>query len=223
MKSHDDATPRLGPHRCCPLAPGPRATHHLQMTRPTHLLGGQLAGKCLIAMPKMGDPRFVRSVIYLCAHSEEGAMGLMVNKPAADVRMDELLDHLGIAHGPGVPGIRVYIGGPVEHARGFVLHSSDYASPRGTMKVDDDISMSATTDVLERMAAGTGPRQAMLALGYAGWGPGQLESEIAQNGWLTADAQSDILFGHADEGKWTAALRSIGVDPVTLSSQVGHA
>jgi putative transcriptional regulator len=186
-------------------------------------LDGHLAGKCLIAMPRMGDPRFIRSVVYLCAHSAEGAMGLIVNKPAADVRLDELLEHLGIPHGPGVPGIRVHIGGPVEHARGFVLHSSDYESPRGTMKVDDAISMTATTDVLEQIAAGTGPRESLLALGYAGWGPGQLETEIAQNGWLTAEARSDLVFGHDDDSKWTAALRWIGVDPVTLSSQIGHA
>jgi putative transcriptional regulator len=193
------------------------------MKPPPQQLGSQLAGKCLIAMPRMGDPRFIRSVVYLCAHSAEGAMGLIVNKPAPDVRLGELLDHLGIPPGPGVPDIRVHIGGPVEHARGFVLHSADYESPRGTMKVDDAISMTATTDVLERIAAGTGPKQSLLALGYAGWGPGQLESEIAQNGWLTADAMSELVFGQANEYKWTAALRSIGVDPVTLSSQAGHA
>jgi putative transcriptional regulator len=185
--------------------------------------GGQLAGKCLIAMPGMGDPRFARSVIYLCAHSAEGAMGLIVNKPAPDMRLGELLDHLGIPRGAGVPDIRVHIGGPVEHARGFVLHSSDYASPQGTMKVDDGISMTATLDVLERIAAGTGPQQSMLALGYAGWGPGQLESEIAQNGWLTADVRPDLVFGRANEFKWTAALKSIGVDPLSLSSQAGRA
>jgi putative transcriptional regulator len=193
------------------------------MTHDRDQLDGQLAGKCLIAMPTMGDPRFARSVVYLCAHSAEGAMGLIVNKPAPDVRLGDLLDHLKITRAHGVPDIRVHIGGPVEHARGFVLHSSDYESPQGTMKVDDDVSMTATLDILEHIAAGTGPRQSMLALGYAGWGPGQLESEIAQNGWLTADARNDLVFGRANEFKWTAALKSIGVDPVTLSSQAGRA
>jgi putative transcriptional regulator len=193
------------------------------MTDPNDQLDGQLAGKCLIAMPQMGDPRFARSVVYLCAHSADGAMGLIVNKPAPDVRLGDLLDHLKIPRGAGVPDIRVHIGGPVEHARGFVLHSSDFESPQGTMKVDDGISMTATLDVLEKIAAGTGPRQSLLALGYAGWGPGQLESEIAQNGWLTADARNDLVFGRANEFKWTAALKSIGVDPVTLSSQSGRA
>ena len=174
-------------------------------------------------MPSMGDPRFARSVIYLCAHSPEGAMGLIVNKPAPDVRLGHLLEHLGIAKGTALPDIRIHIGGPVEHARGFVLHSSDYESPQGTMKVDDHVSMTATLDVLERIAAGTGPRHSILALGYAGWGPGQLESEIAQNGWLTADPRDDLLFGRANEFKWSAALKSIGVDPVTLSSQSGRA
>ena len=186
-------------------------------------LSGLLAGKCLIAMPSMGDPRFARSVVYLCAHSAEGAMGLIVNTPAPDVRLGHLLEHLGIAKGTALPDIRIHVGGPVEHARGFVLHSSDYESPQGTMKVDDHVSMTATLDVLERIAAGTGPRQSILALGYAGWGPGQLESEIAQNGWLTADPRDDLLFGRANEFKWSAALKSIGVDPVTLSSQSGRA
>jgi putative transcriptional regulator len=174
-------------------------------------------------MPSMGDPRFSRSVIYICAHSGDGAMGLIVNKPAPDVRLGDLLGHLGIATRGNLPDIRVHIGGPVEHARGFVLHSSDFESPQGTMKVDDDISMSATLDVLERIAAGTGPRRSMLALGYAGWGPGQLESEFGQNGWLTADACPDLLFGRANEFKWAAALKSIGVDPLALSSQAGRA
>jgi putative transcriptional regulator len=186
-------------------------------------LSGQLAGKCLIAMPTMGDPRFARSVVYLCAHSEDGAMGLIVNKPATDVRLGDLLEHLKIPRGETVPDIRVHIGGPVEHARGFVLHSADFESPQGTLHVDDAVSMTATLDVLEHIAKGTGPRRSMLALGYAGWGPGQLESEIAQNGWLTADAQDDLLFGRANEFKWSAALKSIGVDPVTLSSQAGRA
>lgn len=174
-------------------------------------------------MPSIGDPRFARSVIYVCAHSPDGAMGVIVNKPAPEVRLGDLLAHLGIAKGGDLPDIRIHFGGPVEHARGFILHSSDFESSKGTMKVDDNVSMSATLDVLERIAAGTGPRQSMLALGYAGWGPGQLESEFSQNGWLTADAREDFLFGRANEIKWAAALKSIGVDPLVLSSQAGRA
>ncbi len=182
-----------------------------------------LAGKCLIAMPGMGDPRFVKSVIYICAHSDQGAMGLIVNKPAPDTRFADQLEQLGIQRGPGMPDIRVHIGGPVEHGRGFVLHSSDFTSPQGTLQVDADISMTATLDVLERLAEGKGPRASLLALGYAGWGPGQLESELAANGWLTGPARPDLIFGRANEFKWAAALKSIGVDPLTLSSSAGRA
>jgi putative transcriptional regulator len=183
----------------------------------------QLAGKCLIAIPGMGDPRFVKSVIYVCAHSDQGAMGLIVNKPAPETRLSDLLDQLGIKRGPNMPDIRVHIGGPVEHARGFVLHSADFASPQGTLAVDDHFSMTATLDILEQIAAGTGPRSSILALGYAGWGPGQLESEIAANGWLTSPARHDLVFGRANEFKWAAALKSIGVDPMTLSPLSGRA
>jgi putative transcriptional regulator len=218
MGSHVDANVAFAP-AAAPLHAGVTG-HIIGAMKP---VSAQLAGKCLIAMPSMGDPRFARSVIYMCAHSADGAMGLIVNKPAPDVRLGDLLEHLGIPKGNGIPDIRVHIGGPVEHARGFVLHSSDFESPQGTMKVDDDISMTATLDVLERIAGGTGPRQSILALGYAGWGPGQLESEIAQNGWLTADSRNDLVFGRANEFKWSAALKSIGVDPVTLSSQSGRA
>jgi len=182
-----------------------------------------LSGKLLIAMPGMGDSRFDHSVIYICAHSEEGAMGLIVNKPAPDLRFGDLLTQLNIPAGDGVRDIRIHIGGPVETGRGFILHSSDYHSDSGTLEVDEDTSMTATTEVLADIAQGNGPEASMMALGYSGWGPGQLESEILQNGWLTAEARSDILFGRANEHKWTAALKLLGVDPVTLSSSAGHA
>lgn len=182
-----------------------------------------LSGKLLIAMPGMGDPRFERSVIFVCAHSEDGAMGLVVNKPSPDLTFPKLLEQLSIESGGGGRDIRVYIGGPVENGRGFVLHSSDYASNSSTLEVDDTFGMTATLDILEDIARGRGPGAALLALGYAGWGPGQLEQEIAQNGWLTCDARADIVFSVDDTAKWVAALRSLGVDPVTLSGSAGRA
>ena len=182
-----------------------------------------LSGQLLIAMPGMGDPRFARSVVYICAHSEDGAMGLIVNKPTPEVRFSELLEQLEIPAGAEMRDIRVHFGGPVDNARGFVLHSTDYSSGRATLRVDDSVAMTATLDVLEELAHGRGPSSSLLALGHAGWGPGQLEDEIARNGWLTAKARSDIVFGRANEHKWSAALKSLGVDPLTLSSEAGRA
>ena len=150
-------------------------------------------------------------------------MGLIVNKPSPEVRFANLLEQLEIPMGQSARKIRVHIGGPVERARGFVLHSTDYASEGGTMQVDDNIAMTATLDVIEEIAQGSGPASAMMALGYAGWGPGQLEAEIAQNGWLTCDADDDIVFGRANDFKWTAALKIIGVDPLLLSETAGRA
>jgi putative transcriptional regulator len=185
---------------------------------------GIAAGQLLVAMPGMGDPRFERSVVYLVAHGAEGAMGLIVNKPVPDLRFADLLRQLGIARAEkGGPDIRVYYGGPVEGGRGFVLHSSDFESEGGTLKVDAEVSMTATLDVLQRIAAGEGPRRSMLALGYAGWGPGQLEGEIAQNAWLTAPARAELLFSRDHEHKWGRALKEIGVDPLSLSPTAGRA
>jgi putative transcriptional regulator len=183
-----------------------------------------LTGKLLIAMPDMGDPRFHGSVVFLCAHSGDGAMGLIVNKPMPDVRFSDLLDQLEIEHGPDTPDISICYGGPVELRRGFVLHSAEYHGDRDErLGVDDRFAMTATLDVLEDIARGTGPAKALLTLGYAGWGPGQLEGEIRENGWLTADAAPDLVFGTRMEGKWEAALASLGVSPLTLSSEAGHA
>ncbi len=182
-----------------------------------------LAGKLLIAMPDMADPRFAKSVIYLCAHSDDGGMGLIVNKPQTQIRFTALLDQMQLPHGAETPDIRVHTGGPVETGRGFVLHSTDYTSGQGTLAVSDGIGMTATMDVLEDIAAGRGPAQAMLALGYAGWGPGQLEQEIRQNGWLTCDPRDDIIFGRANEHKWSGALKLLGIDPLVLSATAGHA
>ena len=182
-----------------------------------------LSGKLLIAMPGMGDPRFERSVIFLCAHSPEGAMGLIVNKPARGVVIDDLLDQLNVRKGSGRHDIVVHFGGPVEHGRGFVLHSADYQSEGSTMQVDKRFGMTATLDILQDISLGSGPSRQILALGYAGWGPGQLEAEIQHNGWLTCDAAPDIVFGRDDPGKWTAALHSLGIDPLLLSAEAGRA
>ena len=182
-----------------------------------------LTGQMLIAMPGMGDPRFALSVVYMCAHSHDGAMGLIVNKPTPEVRFSDLLDQLGIDAGDKSRDIRIHFGGPVENARGFVLHSTDFCNDETTLKVNDDIALTATLDVLELLAKGEGPASSILALGYSGWGPGQLEGEIAENGWLTCPARSDLIFGRANEHKWAAALKSIGIDPLMLSSEGGRA
>lgn len=182
-----------------------------------------LSGKLLIAMPDMADPRFDQSVVYMCAHSDEGAMGLIVNKPAEDVDFAELLEQLGIDSGPSAQSVGIHVGGPVEHGRGFVLHSADYAGHDGTLEVDASFGMTATVNILEDISHGRGPNRCILALGYSGWGPGQLEGEIQRNGWLTCDATPDLVFGNDNDGKWSAALRSMGIDPAMLSSTGGSA
>lgn len=182
-----------------------------------------LAGKLLIAMPGMGDPRFEHAVVFLCAHSADGAMGLIINKPAQDLTFATLLKQLDIPHGDHMRDIRVHFGGPVELSRGFVLHSRDYGEGGSTMNVDDRFAMTTTLDVLQSLAAGRGPSDSLLALGYAGWGPGQLESEIGQNGWLTSDATPDLVFSTRDAGKWDQALRAMGIDPIHLSATAGRA
>lgn len=182
-----------------------------------------LEGKLLIAMPGMGDPRFERSVIFMCAHSSDGALGLIVNKPAPELKFNALVRQLGIDAGNPQRDIRVHFGGPVENGRGFVLHSADYRSNDSTLRVNDAFGMTATLDVLEEIARGEGPSSALLALGYSGWGPGQLEAEILQNGWLTCDAPPEIVFDADDDGKWSAALKTLGVDPLTLSASAGRA
>lgn len=182
-----------------------------------------LDGQLLIAMPGMGDQRFERSVIFLCAHSAEGAMGLIVNKPAPELRFKDLLEQLKIPAEGVLPETRVHFGGPVEHGRGFVLHSADYQVDGASLKVSGDFAMTATVDILRDMAKGAGPERALLALGYSGWGPGQLEAEIQANGWLTAPAASDLVFGGKDGKKWEGALRSIAIDPRLLSAEDGRA
>ncbi|WP_227286869.1 YqgE/AlgH family protein [Boseongicola sp. H5] len=187
-----------------------------------------LTGQLLIAMPGMGDPRFHGSVVFLCAHSDTGTMGLIVNKAITELTFAEMLDQLEIPV-DAAPDLPVCFGGPLETGRGFVLHSAEYA-PRtrdaaedGTLRVDNRFAMTATLDVLRDLADGHGPKQALLALGYAGWGPGQLESEILRNGWLTCAASPTLVFGRRMDGKWEAALASLGIDPLMLSSEAGHA
>ncbi|MDJ1006526.1 MAG: YqgE/AlgH family protein [Paracoccaceae bacterium] len=182
-----------------------------------------LTGKLLIAMPGMGDPRFEHGVVYLCTHSEDGAMGLIVNKPAGDLSLRGLLEKLDIRVTSNIRLGPVHFGGPVETGRGFVLHSMDYASNDSTLEVEGGIGMTATLDILSDIAGGRGPSRQLVALGYAGWGPGQLESEIAENGWLTADATHDIVFRADNTEKWRAALAALGVDALSLSSDAGRA
>jgi putative transcriptional regulator len=182
-----------------------------------------LAGKLIVAMPAMGDARFERSVILICAHSDEGAMGLIVNKPVPDFSFAELLDQLKITNQGKGRDISVHFGGPVERGRGFVLHSTDYNSGTTTTQVRGGFGMTATLDVLEAIAQGAGPKQALLALGYAGWGAGQLESEIARNDWLVSDPADDLIFSVKDSAKWMGALRHMGIDPISLSPSSGRA
>ncbi|MGH6954059.1 MAG: YqgE/AlgH family protein [Alphaproteobacteria bacterium] len=181
-----------------------------------------LPGQILIAMPTMSDPRFARSVIYLCAHTVEGAMGLVLNRLLGSVTFPDLLEQLGIKGANLRDEIRVHFGGPVESARGFVLHTSDYVV-EGTLVVDEGIALTASIEILKAIAQGGGPVRKLLALGYAGWGPGQLESEIGANGWLHVPADSALVFDPDLETKWARALAKLGVNPGTLSAHAGRA
>lgn len=181
-----------------------------------------LSGQLLIAMPSMPDPRFSRSVVYLCAHSEEGAMGLVINRPLDSIDFPDLLEQLGVEVENPDRAIRVLFGGPVEQGRGFVLHSSDYIQD-STLVVDEQVSLTATVDILQSIATGKGPSHKLFALGYAGWGPGQLDDEILNNGWLSVEADPALLFGDNLTGKWEQALDKIGIRPEMLSDTAGHA
>lgn len=191
---------------------------------------GYLDGQLLIAMPVMDDERFARSVIYVCAHSAEGAMGIIVNRRAGSIDFPQLLMQLDIIKDGDritLPGnaetMNILKGGPVETGRGFVLHSSDFVIEDATLPIDDGICLTATVDILKAIAKGDGPKQAILALGYAGWAPGQLESEIQSNGWLHCAADTDLIFGRDTDDKYLRALRKIGIDPGMLSTEAGHA
>ena len=180
-------------------------------------------GRLLIAMPGMSDPRFEHAVIFLCSHSEDGSMGLMINKPSNELTFEDLSDQLSIKARSEIANDPVHFGGPVEHGRGFVLHTNDYQVEPGTLEIGTDFAMTATLDVLEDMANGEGPEKTLLTLGYSGWGPGQLESEIQQNGWLLGDATRALVFDLPSPAKWTASLKAIGIDPLSLSASAGRA
>ncbi len=199
-------------------------------TRGTSPRRGYLDGQMLIAMPSMGDDRFSRSVIYICAHSSDGAMGIVVNQPAANISFADLLVKLDVIPASDLielpssaGGVKVLKGGPVETERGFVLHSSDFFIENSTLPIDDGICLTATLDILKAIARGDGPSNAVLALGYAGWAPGQLESEIHQNGWLHCSADPELVFGRDNDAKYNKALKKIGIDIGMLSGEAGHA
>jgi len=191
---------------------------------------GYLDGQMLIAMPAMNDERFSRTLIYVCAHSSEGAMGIVVNQPAGNIKFPDLLVQLEVIPASEriqlptrAEDVKVLKGGPVETGRGFVLHSADYFIENSTLPIDEGICLTATLDILKAIARGNGPASAILALGYAGWAPGQLEHEIQANGWLHCTADPELIFGSDIDGKYEKALRKIGIDLGMLSSEAGHA
>lgn len=183
---------------------------------------GFLTGQLLIAMPAMADPRFSQSLIYLCAHTPEGAMGLVVNRPVVKPTFEELLKQLNVAPHPPARQVRLYAGGPVENARGFVLHTGDWTG-EGSLRVNEDLALTASLDVLQVIAGGGGPRACILALGYAGWGPGQLDREIQENAWLSGPADETLLFDADHDTKWRRAFARLNVDLSMLSDVAGHA
>nr|WP_155976300.1 YqgE/AlgH family protein [Novispirillum itersonii] len=192
------------------------------LRQPGDRAAGYMTGQCLVAMPGLIDSHFSRTVIYLCAHTAEGAMGLVINRPIVQVTFNDVLEQIGVEPNPDCDDIRVHFGGPVETGRGFVLHTTDFRQP-ATMAVDDAIALTATTDVLKAIAGGYGPRASLLVLGYAGWNAGQLDAEIKDNAWLTVDADEDLLFGPYAEHKWEQAIHKLGIDPAMLSDAAGHA
>jgi len=192
------------------------------MTKQSPGTNPYLTGQLLVAMPQMRDPRFARSVIYMCAHSADGAMGLVVNRRVGSITFNDLLQQLNIGPNKRHDEIRVHFGGPVEQGRGFVLHSSDYLQS-GSLRVDDEVALTATLDILKEMAAGGGPRRSLLALGYAGWGPGQLDAEIQANGWLSVSSDESLVFDDDLDNKWERAIHKIVIDFSMLSGEAGHA
>ncbi|GAA0576555.1 YqgE/AlgH family protein [Caenispirillum bisanense] len=183
---------------------------------------GYLVGKCLVAMPALADSNFHRTVVYVCAHTAEGAMGLVVNRTIDQLSFDDILEQMGITPSVRTDQIRVHFGGPVEAARGFVLHTADYRDD-GTLPVDTNISLTATAEVLKDIAAGQGPRHSLMVLGYAGWGSGQLDSELKDNAWLICQPDEDLLFGDDNDSKWGLAMTRMGIDTGRLIDTAGHA
>ena len=201
----------------------------MKIARKQRSRDGYLDGQLLVAMPLMTDRRFARSVIYMCAHSEEGAMGLIINQRAHHISFAGLLERLGIetASEEGVANnilaMSVHVGGPVETGRGFVLHTSDYFAEDSTLLIDSGVCLTATIDILKAIASGGGPNRSILALGYAGWAAGQLESEIQGNGWLSCPADADLIFDADIDNKYRRVLSKLGIDPSHLVSDAGHA
>ena len=184
--------------------------------------GSYVTGQLLIAMPGMRDERFAKSVIYMCAHSEEGAMGLVLNQRLDSLKFAELISQLELDEKHLSRDVPVHFGGPVESGRGFVLHTSDYRQD-ATLEVVNGVALTATVDILKAIAQGKGPQKSLLALGYAGWGPGQLDMEIRANGWLQVPSDSEIIFDIEPDTKWERAIERLGIDPRMLSDDVGHA
>jgi putative transcriptional regulator len=182
-----------------------------------------LSGKLLIAMPGIDDPRFERAVLYLCAHNEEHAMALAVNRPVEGLTVPDLLTRLGVASDIHLPQDLVLLGGPVERERGFVLHTDDYICENSSVQIDQGVALTATREVLQALASDHRPRRSLLALGYAGWGPGQLEREVKDNIWLVCEPDEALIFGSDHEHKWSRALERIGISAAWLSGTAGSA
>jgi putative transcriptional regulator len=204
------------------MAREPRPSTHTSLPNLPETAATSLTGQVLIAMPSMADPRFSHSVIFLCAHTPDWAMGIGINRPIEQPSFNQLLSQLEVEPVPPARSIAMCSGGPVDAARGFVLHSADWTG-EGSMRVDENLALTASLDVLKAIASGGGPRNGILALGYAGWGPGQLDQEIQQNTWLSAPADPEILFDEAHATKWRRALAKLKVDPMLLSGTAGHA
>lgn len=182
-----------------------------------------LTGRLLVAMPGIDDPRFERAVLYLCAHTEEHAMALAVNRPVDGLTVPDLLTRLGVASEIRMPPDLVLMGGPVERERGFVLHTDDYVVEGSSVPVSSGVALTATREVLQALASDRPPRRSLLALGYAGWGAGQLEREVRDNIWLVCDPDEALIFGDDHDHKWSMALERIGVRAAWLSGAAGRA
>jgi putative transcriptional regulator len=194
-----------------------------RVTKKRKKLDGLLTGQLLIAMPSMNTAVFAQTVIYMCAHTADGAMGIVLNRPLATPSFDDLLSQLDVLPVPPVRRIELFRGGPVDAGRGFVLHTTDWTGD-GSLQVDGRVALTASLEVLKAIADGGGPAQGMLALGYAAWGPGQLDREMHENVWLSAPATSiEILFDREHDTKWRRAMAILRVDPLLLSSIAGHA
>jgi putative transcriptional regulator len=217
----------LAAHLIAALAPTPNQAKMGVMARkiapaPPLPQDTSLTGQVLIAMPTMDDPRFSQCVIYLCAHTADGAMGIVLNRPLATPSFEDLLRQLNVDPTPPARSIRLCAGGPVDNGRGFVLHTADWTDG-ASLRIDQSLALTASLDILKAIATGGGPQQGLLALGYAGWGPGQLDGEIQQNAWLTAPADLDIIFDTGHETKWRRALAKLRIDPLLLSGVAGRA